>query len=286
MKSVKFSYESTSSKITNYSENPDNSNQSQELEKTNDHLFKKENILILNKRTVKTEFQIKPKLSLNRTFPLKLSKLYKESDDINIEKWYRNKIIIEKVNNKTIYNLYKEKKCKLGTNLLKAIKEFGVYNIFNDGVVAAKIKWNFFSNHFKVYDAKGNIIEEIIYSFNFKGWNGPTKLSILLPKDMNKTKDIKKNINMKIFHKIENKTPEYNDIFNIYTLKFIDRHVIPNEKNIQVIYKDYKEDSNNILLQFAQSKNNEYILDYKYPFDYITSFSLAISLLSSRTFCK
>jgi len=150
----------------------------------------------------------------------------------------------------------------------------------------AKIKWNIFSNHFKVYDDKDNLIEEIIYNFNFKGWNGPTKLQILIPKNATKKNSWSKNKNRKILNKMENKLPEYNDIFNVYVLKFIRRKVIPNEKNIQVIYSEYKEDNNNILLQFAQSDKKEFILDYKYPFNNITSFALGITSLSSRTFCK
>ena len=63
----------------------------------------------------------------------------------------------------------------------------------------------FFSNHLKVFDDKGNLIEEIIYNFNFKGWNDPTKLQILFPKTPIKTKSIYHNMNKKIFHKIENK---------------------------------------------------------------------------------
>ena len=67
-------------------------------------------------------------------------------------------------------------------------------------------------------------------------------------------------------HNIKNKSPIYNDYFKVYTLKFIDRKVIPNEKNFQVIFSDYKEDSNDILLQFAQSVDNGFVLDYKFPF--------------------
>ena len=85
---------------------------------------------------------------------------------------------------------------------------------------------------------------------------------------------------------MENKMPVFNDFFNTYVLNFLNRKVIPNEKNIQVIYSEYKEDNNNILLQFAQSNLNEFIIDYKYPFDNITAFALGITSLSSRTFCK
>ena len=89
---------------------------------------------------------------------------------------------------------------------------------------------------------------------------------------------------------MENKSPEYNSIYKTYVLNFINRKVIPNEKNLQIIFSRNEEknnfDKNDILLQFAQVKNNEFILDYKYPFNNITALALAISVLSSRTFCQ
>ena len=75
-----------------------------------------------------------------------------------------------------------------------------------------------------------------------------------------------------------------------YVLNFINRKVIPNEKNLQIIFAKNEGwnngNKNDILLQFAQTQNNEYILDFKYPFNNITAFALALSCLSSRTFCK
>ena len=167
---------------------------------------------------------------------------------------------------------------------MSAQKEKGIYVIRNNEGIVAKIRWNIFSSHFKVYDDMDNLIEEIIYNFNFKGWNGPTKLKILLPKtEKNSKRPWNKNKNKKIVQKIENKMPEYSDLFHVYVLKFINRKVIPNERNIQLINTEYKEDNNNILLQFAQSDQNEFILDYKYPFNNITAFALGITSLSSST---
>ena len=74
--------------------------------------------------------------------------------------------------------------------LLTAQKEKGIYVIRNNEGIVAKIRWNIFSSNFKVYDDKDNLIEEIIYNFNFKGWNGPTKLKILLPKTEKNKKDL------------------------------------------------------------------------------------------------
>ena len=286
---MKSENDSNGSNVTSYTENVEELNRNENLENTNDVLFNQINEFILNKKLVKSSKNLSNKKKINKSFCFRPQEYYDEWDDVNIEKWFKNKIKItnnEKNSKKKVYKLYSDDKNKTRSSLLKAEKERGAYIIRNNERIVAKIKWNIFSNHFKVYDDKDNLIEEIIYNFNFKGWNGPTKLQILIPKNATKKNSWSKNKNRKILNKMENKLPEYNDIFNVYVLKFIRRKVIPNEKNLQVIYTEYKEDNNNILLQFAQSDEKEFILDYKYPFNNITSFALGITSLSSRTFCK
>ena len=265
------------------------STRDQSLEKTNDVLFNQINDIILNKNLVKVTKKSKKKKLSNKALCLRPKLYLEEYDDINMEKWFRNRIKItndEKNPKRHIYKLYLDDKKKCCPSLLKAEKESGIYVIRNNDGILAKIRWNIFSNHFKIFDDKNNLIEEIIYNFNFKGWNGPTKLQILIPKVPSQKNTWSKNKNKTVLYKMGNKMPEYNEFFKFYVLKFLRRKVIPNEKNIQVIYSDYKEESNNILLQFAQSNNNEFILDYKYPFNNITAFALGLTALSSRTFCK
>ena len=286
---MKSENDSNGSNVTSYTENVEELNRNESLENTNDVLFNQINEFILNKKLVKSSKNLSNKKKINKSFCFRPQEYYDEWEDVNMDKWFKNKIKItnnEKNSKKKVYKLYSDDKNKTRSSLLKAEKERGAYIIRNNERIVAKIRWNIFSNHFKVYDDKDNLIEEIIYNFNFKGWNGPTKLQILIPKNATKKNSWSKNKNRKILNKMENKLPEYNDIFNVYVLKFIRRKVIPNEKNLQVIYTEYKEDNNNILLQFAQSDEKEFILDYKYPFNNITSFALGITSLSSRTFCK
>jgi len=290
MKKITKTFNDTnSSNLTACTEDNNQSNRDSVLENTNDILIVPMHEFILNKTIVKKSKNIKDKKPSNRTFYLRPHAFKEEWDDINMDRWYQNTIKIckdLKNEKRNIYRLFSDDKIKSRAHQLTAEKLKGIYIIRNDVDIVAKIKWNIFSNHFKVYDDKENLIEEIIYNFNFKGWNGPTKLKVKLPKVANNVKSWNKTKNKKLLHQIENKSPEYNDFFNIYTLKFIRRKVIPNEKNLQLIFSEYKEDNNNILLQFAQSKGNEYILDYKYPFNNITAFAVAITSLSSRTFCK
>ncbi len=287
-KNMKNPNDSFFSNKTSYIEENDESTRSQSFENTNDILFNQQKEFVLNKKLVKVSKNSKAKKISNKTLNLRPKVFDEEYDDVNMDKWYKNRIKIiydEKNPKKVLYRLCKEEKLKSHSCLLFAGKEKGIYVIRNDEGIVAKIRWNIFSNHFKVYDDKDNLIEEIIYNFNFKGWNGPTKFQIMIPKTPTK-KSMTKTKNRKVLHKMKNIMPEYNEIFHTYVLRFLRRKVIPNERNMQVIYTEYKEDNKNVLLQFAQSNRNEFVLDYKYPFNNITAFALGITSLSSRTFCK
>ena len=267
-------------------QNQDLSFGSKNLENTNDILLIHLNEFSLNKN-IKKEIKKKYKKKLsNKTFFLSKPSLPKE-EYINIDKWNTNiiKLDKEKNSNKLLYKLFKDDKYKKHSHSLIAIKENGKYIIRNNFGIIAKITWNIFSNNFKVFDENNNLIEEINYEFNFRGWNGPTKLKILLPKKINNIKGLSNSTMDNNCYKLKNKAPIFNEFFNVYTLQFKDRKVIPNEKNIQIIHEDFIEDNNNILLHFAQSEKG-FILDYKYPFDNITAFAFAITVMSSRTFCQ
>lgn len=286
-KMIRNDSDSIISKKTSFTEDIEEPNRSQKLENTNDILFNQNNnIFILNKKL--TKMKSKNKKKSNNSFFFKPKIFFEEYDNVNMERWFRNRIQIsydEKNPKKKIFKLFSDDKIK-NWPLLIAQKEKGIYVIRNDEGILAKIRWNLFSNHFKVFDDKNRLIEEIIYNFNFKGWNGPTKLEIIIPKVPSIKKSWSKNKNKMLIHKIVNKVPEYNEYFKLYVLKFLRRTVIPNEKNFQVIFSDYKEDNDNLLLQFAQTKKNEFFLDFKYPFNNITAFALGLTSLASRTFCK
>jgi len=267
------------------------------FENTNKALLNVKADLLLNKKVVKVSSN---SFTKNNSVQLK-NNIIVNDDNFNINKseWIRNRLKIDTnmQERKIIYSLETEKDNDSNhvIDVLSAYKDNGFYVIFKyvnekntfDKEIKAKIKWNMFSNHFKIFDRNDNIIEEIIYNFNFKGWNGPTKLQILLPTSkQNIINGIGISNNRLYMHKMENKQPEYNSLYKCYVLNFIKRKVIPNEKNMQIVYSDLKEDKSNILLQFAQTEKNEYILDYKYPFNNITALALAMTNLSSRMFCQ
>ena len=280
--------------------NNHNIEENSNFENTKNTLLNNNSGLLLNKKIVK--YSNPNNLNKNNSAKLKCNILLKEDDSSNIDKniWFKYRLIMMKnmKEKKAIYNLELETDNNFtgNKNILSAYKDKGFYTIYKyknvnknyDKEIKAIIKWSIFSNHFKIFDSHNNILEEIIYNFNFKGWNEPTKLNIFIPfsNKIIKSGNLTDRNNISYIYKLENKSPEYNSIYKCYVLNFLNRKIIPNEKNLQIIYSDLKEDKNNILLQFAQVGNDEYILDYKFPFNSVTAFSLALTILSSRIFCQ
>ena len=276
-----------------------NNGEQSNFESTNNSLLNNHPGLLLNKKIVKISND--NMTAKNNSVELKNNIILDKDFNNNKNEWIKNRLKITKnmQEKKIIYRLEPDNGNHINNNInnnintLSAYKDSGFYVIYKyineknnyDKEIKAKIKWNMLSNHFKIYDCNNNIIEEIIYNFNFKRMNGPTKFQILIPL-MNKNimNGMEKGGNRIYVNRMENKLPEYNSIYKSYVLNFINRKVIPNEKNVQIIYSDLKEDKNNILLQFAQVENDEYALDYKYPFNNITAFALALTNLSSRMF--
>ena len=264
------------------------------LESTNNALLISNNEFLLNKKIIKgqqSQFSNKN---------IKSNSMLHEDEELANKKneWKKNilKITSNMQERKIIYCLESEDKDELlnkNKNTLFAYKDNGFYAIYKyisrqdnyEKEIKARLKWNLLSNKFKIFDNKNRLIEEINYNLNFKGWSGPTKLQVIIHENNNLNFDFMNHI-----YKMENKSPEYNNIYKTYVLNFINRKVIPNEKNIQIIFAKNEGwnngNKNDILLQLAQTQNNEFILDFKYPFNNITAFALALSCLSSRTFCK
>jgi len=264
------------------------------LENTNNALLISTKEFMLNKKIIKGQ-----QGQFSNTI-IKSNSLFHEDEELAKKRneWKKNilKISSNMQERKIIYSLEPELVDDLSNknkNTIFAYKDNGFYAIYKyinshnnyDKEIKARLKWNLLSNKFKIFDNKNKLIEEINYNLNFKGWSGPTKLQVIIHENNNLNFDFMNNA-----YKMENKSPEYNSIYKTYVLNFINRKVIPNEKNIQIIFMKNEGwnngNKNDILLQFAQTQNNEFILDFKYPFNNITAFALALSCLSSRTFCK
>ena len=216
-----------------------------------------------------------------------------KNSDLQHESWSRNKLI-KKIESKHL-NLYLFDDNNNDKNylILHSKKDINQYTIYNQqNTELAKIKWNFLSSNFKVYDNNNNELLNVIYEINIKGLNGPTKLKIILSKNSNfnsrewYNQQTKSYDNDKVYL-MENKQPVYNQIYKCYVLKFINRRIKTSTKNFQIIFKSNSiEETNNILLQFAETDEGYFILDYKYPFNNITAFAIGIIANSSKFFCE
>ena len=215
-------------------------------------------------------------------------------NEIMKDKWYRTKMI-KKIENKQLKLFLfddneNEEKNYLKLYSKKENKNYTIYNERNNPI--GIIKWNFLSSNFKLYDNNNKELLNMIYNLNIKGLNGPIKMKIILLKDLNfNLKDYlnnqNKNSDNEKVYLMENKIPIYNQIYKCYVLKFINRKIKTSSKNFQIIFKSNLEDNeNNILLQFAETEEGFFILDYKFPFNQITAFAIGIIANSSKIFCE
>ena len=100
--------DSNYSNATAYTEDLEESNRKESLENTNDFLFSPMNEFILNKKIIKFTKNSDYKKPSNKTFCFNRQH-NEDGDDINIEKWFKSKIKMEKneINpKKRIYKLY------------------------------------------------------------------------------------------------------------------------------------------------------------------------------------
>ena len=168
-----------------------NNNQEDEskLESTNNALLISSKEFILNKKIIKgQQSQFSNKNSKSNSSLQEDEELVKKRNE-----WKKNilKITSNFQERKIIYSLEPEDNddsLNKNKNTIFAYKDNGFYAIYKyinshnnyDKEIKARLKWNFLSNKFKVFDNKNRLIEEINYNLNFKGWSGPTKLRVII----------------------------------------------------------------------------------------------------------
>ena len=76
-------------------------------------------------------------------------------------------------------------------------------------------------------------------------------------------------------HKLSNLKPEWNEEMDCYCLNFYGRVKKASAKNFQIIYP---EDPDYIVLQHGKVSRDEFNIDFREPFNYVSAF--AISLIS------
>ncbi|KAI5185389.1 tubby [Nematocida homosporus] len=83
--------------------------------------------------------------------------------------------------------------------------------------------------------------------------------------------------------KLVNKQPYYNSETNSYVLNFNGRVTLPSVRNFQIIHPN---DTSYITITFGKTGENEYVLDYTYPWCAVDAFGLTLSALGIKLGCE
>ncbi|KAJ3214659.1 hypothetical protein HK099_006770, partial [Clydaea vesicula] len=174
-----------------------------------------------------------------------------------------------------------------------------------DNEIVAKVRSNFVGTQFVVYDngfnplrfkdstiPKDKLRKElttIIYEQNILGYNGPRKMTILLPAmdDNNERYDTRptnvlhsetmiERIKNKDRHilVLHNKSPQWSEDNQSFVLNFQGRVTMASVKNFQIIHDN---DLDYIVMQFGRVTKESFTMDFKYPLCPVQAFGIALS---------
>uniref|UniRef100_A0AC34QX17 Tubby-like protein n=1 Tax=Panagrolaimus sp. JU765 TaxID=591449 RepID=A0AC34QX17_9BILA len=176
-----------------------------------------------------------------------------------------------------------------------------------------KVRANAVGTFFTVYDNGNNPkkagavapeslrqeVAAIIYEKNVFGWNGPRKMTILLPGMYGEGMSIRREIRpvseketmierfkdnrteeLIVLH---NKTPIWSEDTQSFVLNFRGRVTQASVKNFQLIHEgnpDY------IVLQFGRTNDSSFTLDFRYPLNPLQAFGIAMSSFHGKLACE
>lgn len=80
-----------------------------------------------------------------------------------------------------------------------------------------------------------------------------------------------------------NKPPKWSDSLGAYCLNFKGRVTVASVKNFQMCYEDNVEP---VLLQFGKTGDDEFTMDYTYPFNALQAFGVVLSSFDSKLACE
>ncbi len=76
-----------------------------------------------------------------------------------------------------------------------------------------------------------------------------------------------------------NLKPEFNESLDCYCLNFYGRVKKASAKNFQIIYPD---DNDNILLQHGKINRDEFNIDFREPFNYVTALAVSLAAIGKK----
>jgi hypothetical protein len=150
------------------------------------------------------------------------------------------------------------------------------FNKFSEDYVG-EVEANFWGTQFEIYDngvdkklidnvpncifSERKLIGKIIYDTNIMGE---------CPRYFKSELYTSSSDNIQTTHYIKNLDPDWNVKLNCYCLNFYGRVKKASARNFQMVFSDDQED---ILLQHGKENSNEFNIDFREPFNYVTSFA-------------
>ncbi|KAI5159940.1 tubby [Nematocida ausubeli] len=167
-----------------------------------------------------------------------------------------------------------------GNIVLTASSGWFGWNIFlPTGEKAGKLTKNITGTKYYLNSSFGNCL---IKYFNVYSNAGPRVFHVyadLLIESQKKKESLQERVRKKSneYAFLINKPPYFNYESNSYVLNFNGRVTMPSSRNFQVIHP---KDTSYITITFGKIAQNEYILDYSYPWTPVQALSIALSSFS------
>eukprot|EP00128_Syssomonas_multiformis_P010703 Colp12_sorted_trinity150504_noHs@350 len=137
----------------------------------------------------------------------------------------------------------------------------------------------------------------ITYDTNILGVKGPRRMTVVIPamgpdgspfpwvpKETSETlSEVHKGGGCSTLCVLENKTPQWNEEIQSYTLDFKGRVTMASVKNFQLVHQN---DPDYIVMQMGKISDNVFTMDYSYPLSAQQAFSIALSSFHGKLACE
>jgi len=210
---------------------------------------------------------------------------------------------------KMIFLLTAKKSVNSRTSTYRISSKKGDFSITEKGY-RAKLRSNFSGTLFSAFSKGVNPhkfpktrentwrkeLVSVLYESNVIGFNGPRKMTILMPGLTEKADHMpwipkseeeglfpqfqKQNRNVTV---LQNKTPQWSEESQSFVLNFGGRVTFASVKNFQVISE---KDPDYIAMQFGRIGEDLFTLDFQFPFSAIQAFAVALSSFDSKLACE
>jgi Tub family len=175
--------------------------------------------------------------------------------------------------------------------LLTARRTGNRWGIFNEKELMGVVESNFLGTRYKIKRKVGESYKEVVYveyKNNLYGSRGPRTFKVCMDREagLAGAKSLTERVRdeeRESYVTLVNKRPIYNPGSDSYMLNFNGRVTLPSVKNFQLIHPD---DALYITLMFGKTGENEFVLDYTYPWNAFEAFGIGVASLVFKIGCE